>query len=531
MKTATTFPIFSNYLPPTQSFSIARPFILGLAFIGLLFIVNACQQPAPQEEELLSAGTPESQGVSSTSILDFVNAAEKEQPDALHSLMIVRHGKTIAQGWWNPYNPDSPHLLYSLSKSFTSTAIGLAVEEKLLSTDDLVTSFFPDIATDTTDNNLKAMRIHDLLRMNTGHLDDATGRTRVGGDDWVANFLALPVERKPGTIFVYNSAATYMLSAILQKVTGQTVVEYLQPRLFDPLEIKPPTWESDPKGINVGGWGLSVTTRDIAKFGQLYLQKGKWNGQQIISEAWVDKATSYQTSNGSNPESDWEQGYGYQFWRSRHNSYRGDGAFGQYCIVMPEQDAVIAITSGSKDMPGILNLVWTHLLPAMKESPLAEDTASQKALTEKLTSLKISVVEGENTAAISEEINGQTFKFAENPLGLEKVSFSKAGENMTITFTNASGDQVVPVGFRSNEKSQFTLPRMGTMQIASSGAWISQDTYSVTMISYESPHAITLSFTFKGKEMECQFEQNVSLGSTKMPPIKATLMKELSPVL
>jgi CubicO group peptidase (beta-lactamase class C family) len=530
MKTTSGF-IFSRTQPKPFSVSNTKHFILHLWFFGLLFLVNACQQPAAPEEELLSESTPEAQGVSSTSILDFVNAAEKEQPDALHSLMIVRHGKTIAQGWWNPYNPDSPHLLYSLSKSFTSTAIGLAVEEKQLSTDDLVTSFFPDIATDTTDNNLKAMRIHDLLRMNTGHLDDATGRLRRGGDDWAANFLALPVERKPGTIFVYNSAATYMLSAILQKVTGQTLVEYLHPRLFDPLEIKPPTWESDPKGINVGGWGLSLTTKDIAKFGQLYLQKGKWNGRQIIPEAWLDKATSYQTSNGSNPESDWEQGYGYQFWRCRHNAYRGDGAFGQYCIVMPEQDAVIAITSGSKDMPGVLNLVWNHLLPAMKEAPLPEDTASYRDLTDKFASLKISVVEGENSSEVLQEINELTFKFAENPLGLQKVSFSKADENMTITFTNASGDQVVPVGFKANEKSQFTMPRMGTMQIASSGAWTNPDTYRVSMISYESPHTLTMKFTFKGKEIECQVEQNVSLSGAKMPPIKATLMKELSPAL
>jgi len=530
MKTTTEFIVNKTQLKPLSP-SITKQFMLGLVLFGLLFIAYACQQPAAQEEALLSVSTPEAQGVSSSSILDFVNAAEKAQPNALHSFMIVRHGKTVAQGWWNPYNPDSPHLLYSLSKSFTSTAIGLAVEEKLLSTDDLVVSFFSDKVIDTTDNNLKAMRITDLLRMNTGHLEDATGRTRMGGDDWVANFLALPVERKPGTIFVYNSAATYMLSAILQKVTGQTVVEYLQPRLFDPLEIKPPTWESDPKGINVGGWGLSVTTLDIAKFGQLYLQKGKWNGKQIVPEAWVEKATSYLTSNGSNPESDWEQGYGYQFWQCRHNAYRGDGAFGQYCIVMPEQDAVIAITSGSKDMPGILNLVWEHLLPAMKEAPLAEDTTSQRLLSEKLASLKISAVEGENASEVSQEINGQTFEFGENLLGLKTVSFSQTGENMTITLTNASGDQVVSAGFRSNEKGEFTMPGRGTMKIASSGAWISPDSYKVTMINYESPHATTLTFTFKGNALECLVQENVSLSDSTMPPIKAKLRKELSPVL
>ncbi|MBW7461807.1 serine hydrolase, partial [Paenibacillus sepulcri] len=152
--------------------------------------------------------------------------------------------------------------------------------------------------------------------------------------------LAAPVEHEPGTHFVYNSGATYMLSAILQKVTGQTLLEYLQPRLIEPLGIKGAAWDVCPRGINVGGWGLNVTTEDIARFGQLYLQKGMWNGQRLLTEEWIAEATSSQISNGDGGVNDWAQGYGYQFWRCRHGVYRGDGAFGQFCIVMPEQDAV-----------------------------------------------------------------------------------------------------------------------------------------------------------------------------------------------
>ena len=143
-----------------------------------------------------------------------------------------------------------------------------------------------------------------------------------------------------------------MLSAIVQKATGQTVLDYLQPRLFEPLGIEQPTWETSPQGISTGGYGLSIRTEDIAKFGQLYLQKGKWQGKQLVPASWVEAATARQTSNGSNPNSDWDQGYGYQFWRCRHGAYRGDGAFGQYCIVLPEQDAVIAITSGVRGHAG-----------------------------------------------------------------------------------------------------------------------------------------------------------------------------------
>src|SRR6476659_10029224 len=171
-----------------------------------------------------------------------------------------------------------------------------------------------------------------------------------------------------------------MLSAAVQKATGQTLLDYLKPRLFDPLGIAKPTWEASPQGISAGGYGLSVRTEDIAKFGQLYLQKGKWNGKQLVPAAWCEEATARQTSNGSNPKSDWDQGYGYQFWRCRHGAYRGDGAFGQYCVVLPEQDAVIAITSGLRDMQAVLNLVWNNLLPDLKPAALPADATAEKQL-------------------------------------------------------------------------------------------------------------------------------------------------------
>src|SRR5207244_5422812 len=170
------------------------------------------------------------------------------------------------------------------------------------------------------------------------------------------------------------------LSAIVQKVTGMTVLDYLKPRLFEPLGIEHPTWEASPQGITAGGYGLSIRTEDIARFGQLYLQKGKWQEKQLVPESWVEAATARQTSNGSNPKSDWDQGYGYQFWRCRNGAYRGDGAFGQYCIVMPEQDAVIVITSGLRDMQAVLNLVWETLLPGMSKKTLPADKANRAKL-------------------------------------------------------------------------------------------------------------------------------------------------------
>src|SRR5262245_43043714 len=325
-----------------------------LAVVALLALSSSVRAGSE-----LPRSSPEEQGVSSPAVQAFVDAANKDI-DSLHSFMLIRHGHVVAEGWWSPYAAESPHMLFSLSKSFTSTAVGLAVGEGKLSVDDPVLKFFPDEAPAEPSANLKAMRLSDLLRMSTGHQTEPPRRPT---ESWAKTFLAQAVPFKPGTHFLYNTSATYMLSAAVQKATGQTVLDYLKPRLFDPLGIENPTWEKSPQGVSAGGYGLSIRTEDIAKFGQLYLQKGMWNGKQLVPAAWVEAATARQTSNGSNPMSDWEQGYGYQFWRCRHDAYRGDGAFGQYCVVLPEQDAVIAITSGVRDMQAVLNLVWDKLLP------------------------------------------------------------------------------------------------------------------------------------------------------------------------
>jgi CubicO group peptidase (beta-lactamase class C family) len=298
-------------------------------FVVLLTLAAATRLAA--QDASLPRSTPEQQGMSSSAVLAFVQAADSSI-DAMNSVMIVRHGRVVAEGWWGPYAPSTPHVLYSLSKSFTSTAVGLAAAEGKLSVDDPVLKFFPDEAPASPSANLKAMRVRDLLRMVTGHETEpalfGVVDSSMRGASWVQRFFAHPVAFKPGTHFLYNSPATYMLSAIVQKTTGQTVRDYLEPRIFEPLGIARPTWVTSPEGIDAGAYGLSVRTEDIAKLGLLYLNHGTWKGRQLLPAAWVAEATTRQTSNGSAPTSDWDQGYGYQFWQSRHG-YRGDGAFGQ----------------------------------------------------------------------------------------------------------------------------------------------------------------------------------------------------------
>ena len=360
--------------PPLPSFILA---LLLLAFVDR---ASGAGTPLPRS-------SPEAQGISSSAIREFVEAADKTI-HTLHSFMLVRHGHVIAEAWWKPEAADRPHVLWSLSKSFTSTAVGLAAEEGKLSLEDPVLKFFPADAPADPSENLKAMRVRDLLTMSGGH--DVEPKFNLDAGPSVQAFLAHPVTHKPGTWFRYNTPGSYTLSAIVTKATGQTVLDFLKPRLFEPLGIEHPEWGATTEGFNFGGYGLFIRTEDIAKFGQLYLQKGKWNGKQLLPEKWIAAATSRQVDNDKAPSgrtADWQQGYGFQFWRCQHNAYRGDGRDGQICLVMPEQDAVLAITAQTGQMQTELDLVWEKILPAFHPDALPADTAEREKLKQKLADL------------------------------------------------------------------------------------------------------------------------------------------------
>jgi CubicO group peptidase (beta-lactamase class C family) len=462
----------------------------------------------------LPRSIPEAQGVSSSAILAFIEAADK-RIDSLHSFMLLRHGHVVAEGWWSPYRAESPHSLYSLSKSFTSTAVGLAIAEGKLSLDHKVLTFFPENAPAKPSNNLKAMRIRDLLRMSTGH---QTEPPRTLDEAWTKTFLAHPVPFKPGTHFMYNTSATYMLSAIVQKVTGETVLDYLRARLFEPLGIEHPTWETSPQGITAGGYGLSIRTEDIARFGQLYLQKGQWQGKQLVPEAWVEAATARQTSNGSNPDSDWDQGYGYQFWRCRHGAYRGDGAFGQYCIVLPEQDAVIAITSGVRDMQSVLNLVWEKLLPAMQSTSPMPDNEIRLKLRNTLQILCLRVVEGSGCPA---EVSGRKYVFPDpdNERTLETLWIESDGQDGPVTLVVRSDgvEQRIVCGRGAWQEGRVAWGQLPQQPMAASGAWTEDNTFTARLCFYETPYIITVTLTFSEDEVRYNAEANVGFGPTREP--------------
>jgi CubicO group peptidase (beta-lactamase class C family) len=485
-------------------------------FVSLVTISYA----ADKSPLALPRSTPEAQGISSAAILDFVEAADK-QVNAMHSFMLVRHGRVVAEGWWSPYDAKTRHSMYSLSKSFTSTAVGLAVAEGKFSVDDTVLKFFPDDAQSQPSANLQAMRVSDLLRMNTGqHAEDMAKFNFDSTDPLVKSFLSIPVAHKPGTHFWYNTPATFMCSAIVQKTTGQTVLDYLKPRLFDPLGIEDPTWEMK-QGISFGGSGLAIRTEDIAKFGQLYLQKGKWNGKQIVPAAWIDRATARQTSNGSSPDSDWDQGYGYQFWRCRPGCYRGDGAFGQFCIVIPQQDAVVAITSGTGNMQGVMNLVWDKLLPAMQPKRLSANKESDKKLKQTLASLTLHPQKGSGSPGSAAKWSGKTFTFSPNDQKLESVAleFSNAGAPVTLVTRCNGVEQRTACGRGAWTKGRMTYAALSDQPMAASGAWTADDTYTAQLSFYETPFCLTVNLKFTDDQLLYDCEYNVNFGLTKQPQL------------
>jgi CubicO group peptidase (beta-lactamase class C family) len=313
----------------------------------------------------LPRDTLEAQRVRSSGIHDFIESLESI--GSVHSFMLVRHGAVVAEQWWSPGGPDVAAEIWSVSKSFTSTAVGLAIAETRVALTDRIVELLPNEAPFDIGDRLAHLTVRDLLTMTTGHAAESLpDDERTITSRWAQRILAEPLDFEPGTHFQYNSGASYLLSAIVQTATGATLLDYLTPRLFEPLGIQNPAWLVSPEGINTGGWGLRLRTEDLAKFGQLLLQRGQWQGKTLLPSEWVDQASARQVSNGDPREADdWRQGYGYQFWRCRHGAYRADGMLGQFCVVMPEQDAVLVLTGDVEDMAAELNLVWKHVLPGL----------------------------------------------------------------------------------------------------------------------------------------------------------------------
>lgn len=479
----------------------------------------------------LPRSTPADQGVQAAAILSFLDALDERPDIEMHSLMVLRHGHVVAEGWWAPYSAERPQLLYSLSKSFTATAAAFAQAEGLLELDDTVISHFPEFAADITDPRSRSMKIRHVASMASGHaretLDDALA---VDPDEPVRGFLLLPPDFDPGTVFAYNQPCTYTLGSIVARNAGMPLTRYLRPRLFDPLGIGHVGWHTFPPGREQGWSGLHARTEDIAKLGLLYLQQGQWEGTQLISKQWVAEATSAQVSTSRNTQPDWQQGYGYQFWRSRHG-YRGDGAFGQFCVVLPEQDAVIVTTAYTLEMQAVLDAMWTHLLPGLVAAPLGTDSADDK-LSARLAGLALPACDGAPAPGdwgpwASGPFAVAGSREADTAVGLlvpsaatsvTSIEVAQRASELQISLIEPGNTLTVPVGNGAWTVCEPADRHGDIIPVASSGGWLDDHTLRAEVIFLETPHRMDITCSLPGRTAEAVW---------RLPPLSPSRLQDL----
>ena len=484
--------------------------------------------------------TPESQGIPSAAVSALVDRLHAEG-DMAHGYMLLRHGKVVAEGWWTPYGPDIRHALHSISKAFTSMAIGYAVEDRKMTLSDRVNWFFPEYVPSNQTQYAKELRVRDLMQMASGHKEDPLGHLHASGsDNWAKAFYEVPVENPPGLFFRYMTGNSCMLAQIHRKVTGAAdMIEYLRPRLFDKLDITDMHWERQPDGTVFGGGGFYLRTEDLAKVSQLLLQGGVWKGERILPLWWVKQATSCQTPYGQvmdpvlarhvgvrnatgahDPENDWQQGYGFQMWMGRHETFRLCGANGQIGVVMPDKDLVFVVHAGGDGSNFLsVNALYDTILPTLSDGPLPEDPTALAALRAKSSSLSITLPaaaakpsdEALAAAARGYELQDNARGLTRARLDLARGAFEFEGDcgPQSLLFGEGRWRKCEMATDTSSVKRRPALPRERQL-VGAAGAWIAPDTYRIHVCYLRMVPQLDLTLRFAGGRLELTLDSPLS---------------------
>ncbi len=481
-------------------------------FLSVIFVTILVPFALSAQIGELPRSSPEEQGVSSAKVMAFLDSITSLSSTEIHGVVLMRHGHIIAEKYSRPFAAEYGHTLFSCSKTFTSAAIGIAIAENRLRLDDRLAAFFPEYLPDTIDGRLASITIRDLLTMTSGFRP--TNYVRNNETQWIRTYLANEIVAEPGKRFAYDSMGTYLLSAIIQRVTGQTLLDYLRPRLFEPLHIEHLNWEWSPEGVTCGGWALYMQAESMAKFGLLLLNKGEWNGRQLIPSRWVE-AMMY-----PHVKRDDGDAYCYQMWECPHpNTARADGAFGQYIIVMPDENAVLVVTQCQHGDAPQREMQWLFemLVPTFSDEPLIIGKDTQR-LADKDYSLPYA--EGKAKTKSIREINGKRYMLGENRLGWKSVMVDQTGKELSLIVETTDGMQnSIRCGYHSwcyskvdvnfaphpwvetkGTYSGFTEP----FTTGSSYGWVKNDELRICthFVDWMSGLDITLCFDFKQPYIE-----------------------------
>ena len=484
---------------------------MSMLFIGLSMSVLL----HAQTNELLRS-TPEEQGVPSKALVALFDSLHALPLTDMHAVVVMRHGKVIGEMYPKPYAPEYRHTMYSCSKTFVGIAVGLAIEDNRLRLDDRVAAIFPELLPDSVSKDLADMTVRHLLTMASGVKPDWNMRSR--GKEWIRTFLSKPVEA-PGTKYAYDSMVSYMLAAVVQKVTGKKLTEYLQERVFTPMNVTEWAWEESPEGVNTGGWGVHIQPESLAKFGQLILNEGRWEGKQLVSAEWIREMCKKHRETG-------REVYGYHIWHcgGHDGAVRADGALGQYVISVLDKDMVVVMTEATlgngRDQR---RLIWDVLLPYIQDEPLPTNKKDYQKLLKKQDGYKLAEVKGKASSAFASNWENKTIELGKNTFGWKSLKLNFGKKQVTMTVTETSGKSYeLPFGFQQWMTTTFDayppysitpIDRFkgleGPYYASGSYAWISKEELQLKAHYVNWVSALEMTFRLKeGGEVELHVQTN-----------------------
>ena len=460
------------------------------------------------EKVFTNASSPESVGIPSRAILKFLQRIDAERIN-MHGFLLVRHNQIAAEGYWSPWSADRLHRMYSISKSFVSLAVGMMIDEGKLTLDTKVAQFFPDKLPDKLHPWVADSTVRDLLMMATAH--SKTSYTR-DDPDWVWTFFNQTPSHPPGTIFAYDTAATVVLTAIVEQLSGMPFLDYMRPRFLDRIGFSPDAWcVRTPEGGSWGGSGVICTLRDMAKVALVCLNGGLWGEARLLPEEYVCAATAKQIDNAIRGHA----GYGYQIWRERDNGFSFRGMGGQFALGFPDQGFLFTCIADIQGAPAgstIPDVMYEELYPYLADAPLAADDAAHAELTAKIQQLAVLPLPGNVDAPAAAKVNGAWYALEENAMGITRMRLSFNGDQGTWAYTNAQGDNELRFGIGRMQAGKFPQRNYFGAQIGSSpgieydcmasAAWIDAQTLNLEVyITDDYLGGLRISFAFKGDEI------------------------------